>query len=355
MSKLKSIKRLSFQASKTAGLFYAFGNSRWRKNKLLILCYHGVSVEDEHEWRPALYIKPSDLKARLDILKQGKYNILPFSEAIERLYAGDLPARSITITFDDGEYGFYKQAHPILKSYQIPVTVYLRTDYCEFNRPIFNLICSYMLWKRRGTTINLGKITGNDQTFDLSNAGGRAGALETMTKCANERALSDSQKDDLARELAVSLNISYDELLAKRILHLLSQDEVTELSASGVDFQLHTHHHRTPHEHDPYLQEIKDNSMVIESLTGSRPIHFCYPSGMYRTAYLPWLKDEGIISATTCEPGLASRESNPLLLPRLIDHSQLSPIEFEAWLTGVASFFPSKHSYSGNRDGKPNL
>jgi hypothetical protein len=44
-----------------------------------------------------------------------------------------------------------------------------------------------------------------------------------------------------------------------------------------------------------------------------------------------------VTSATTCEPGLATVHTEPLLLPRLVDTSSLSLIEFEAWTTGMAA------------------
>ena len=57
----------------------------------------------------------------------------------------------MSITFDDGTYDFYKQAYPIVKRYGFPVTVYQTTYYSDRGLPVFNLICSYLLWKRRGT------------------------------------------------------------------------------------------------------------------------------------------------------------------------------------------------------------
>jgi len=66
-------------------------------------------------------------------------------------------------------------------------------------------------------------------------------------------------------------------------------------------------------------------------MTGLRASHFCYPSGVYDLRFLPWLQEAGIVSATTCELGLATSSSNPQLLPRLVDVTGLSSIEFEGW------------------------
>jgi hypothetical protein len=49
-----------------------------------------------------------------------------------------------------------------------------------------------------------------------------------------------------------------------------------------------------------------------------------------------------VVSATTCFPGLASPASNPFMLPRLIDTSHVSELEFEGWLSGVSQFLPRR-------------
>ena len=67
-------------------------------------------------------------------------------------------------------------------------------------------------------------------------------------------------------------------------------------------------------------------------------IHFFYPSGLYGQQFLPWLKAEGVISATTCDAGLATSRSNALLLPRFVDTTGRSGLDFESWLTGVGDW-----------------
>jgi hypothetical protein len=112
-----------------------------------------------------------------------------------------------------------------------------------------------------------------------------------------------------------------------------------------VDIQLHTHRHRTPNDRALFLRELVDNRARIDPIRDGSARHFCYPSGVYRPEFLPWLEEAGVVSATTCDPGLASRKSEPLLLPRLVDSSFLSPLDVEGWLTGMSAFFmPRKAS-----------
>jgi peptidoglycan/xylan/chitin deacetylase (PgdA/CDA1 family) len=84
-----------------------------------------------------------------------------------------------------------------------------------------------------------------------------------------------------------------------------------------------------------FTREIRDNRDRIREFTGHEAVHFCYPSGDYAPEFLPWLRELGVRSATTCETGLASPHSEPLLLPRVLDGEQVTPVEFESWLCGI--------------------
>src|SRR5579864_2479101 len=148
------LRRTTLTTLKTAGLFHLVKNSAWRRERLLILCYHGVALEDENQWRPFLYIDLKTLEDRLEILRKGGYTVLPLDEAVKRLFQKDLPAHSVVLTFDDGTYDFYKLAYPVIKRFGFPVTVYLTTYYSDHQYPIFGLTCSYLLWKAR----NLGTV-----------------------------------------------------------------------------------------------------------------------------------------------------------------------------------------------------
>ncbi|MDQ3753647.1 MAG: polysaccharide deacetylase family protein [Acidobacteriota bacterium] len=316
--------------------------SKWRRERLLILCYHGISLDEEHHWSPGLFLPSDYFRARLQILKKTGCNVLPLGEAIQRLYANDLPEKSVAITFDDGNYDFYEQAYPIIRDFGFPVTLYLTTFYSHYNRPVFDPMSAYLLWKAQGATLNLKELTGKDATIDLSEAAGRAAATDEIRGFARQHKLSAEEKDDLLVRLAKQLRVDYDELLAKRVLYLMTPDEVKQVAANGADIQLHTHRHRTPLDRALFRREIEDNRNDIQSMTGTRASHFCYPSGVYDPAFLTWLRELGVASATTCDLGVASKDSHPLLLPRFLDSTSLSPIEFEGWLAGVASLLPRR-------------
>jgi peptidoglycan/xylan/chitin deacetylase (PgdA/CDA1 family) len=334
----RQLRRAALGALKGCGAFGLVRDSAWRRQRLLILCFHGVALEDEDQWRPHLYISAQQLERRIEILRKSQCSVLKLGEALERLYRNDLPPRSVVLTFDDGQYDFYRQAYPRLKQAGFPVTVYLTTYYSELQRPVFNLICSYMLWKARHLgTVEL-KEFGIKSAVLLDLPNGRESAVSEVVHWADEQNLNGQQKDQVAAALAQRLGIDYEQLRSRRMLHLMNPQEVKELAAEGVDFQLHTHRHRTPLNEEPFRQEIRENRVRLASMIGGGQQHFCYPSGAHRPEFLPWLAAEAIASAATCDTGLATAESNPLLLPRLVDTSARTDLEFASWVNGIGHF-----------------
>lgn len=339
---LKRFKQATLRSLKTTGMSSLVQSSRWRRQRLLILAYHGISLDDEHLWNGSQFMSPEVLRTRLELLKKSRCSVLPLDEAITRLYANDLADRSVAITFDDGTSDFHRRAFPLLKEFDLPATLYLTTYYSQYQRPVFDLMCSYLLWKGRDAAVRLKKITGRDLKMDLHSTASRDAATGEIRAFARDHKLSAEEKDALLASVAGQIGVDYGALLQNRIMHNVTAAEVTELSTAGVDVQLHTHRHRTPMDRQLFLREIEDNRQSIEAMTGKRASHFCYPSGSYDPAFLPWLKEAGVASATTCELGFASPASNPLLLPRVLDNNTLSSIEFESWLSGISAALPRR-------------
>lgn len=338
---LKRVKCASLHIFKAGGVFHAVEASHWRWRRLVILGYLGISLDDEHEWDPASYLSPEQFESRLDILKRTRCTVLPLREAVERLYRGDLPPRSVALTFDAGNYDFFSRAWPMLDSYGYPATVFLTTYYCDFNRPIFDVACSYLLWKASVRTPEIvGEPLGLAQSLDLRTPRSRSRAKELIIAVAREWRLDAEDKDHLLERLAHTGGADYSALRRKRKLHLLAPEEVRKLAAAGIDFQLHTHRHRAPLDRSLFLKEIHDNRARIRALAGRDPEFFSYPDGSVRAEFLEWLPEAGVRCAVTCRPGPVTVESHPLLLPRFGDSGNLSRVEFESIVTGFASWMP---------------
>lgn len=341
---LRLAKHLVLRGAALSGIERAVRDSGWRERRLLILCYHGLSLADEHLWSD-LYVTAAHLAKRLDILRAADYNVLPLDEGIQGLYAGTLPRRSVAITFDDGFADFYIKAQPLLRDSGAPAVVYLTTYYTTDQRPVFDPLLSYLLWKGQGKQIRIqGPLEGSivvpssPQSRDLLHRRIRAHAQRT--------GWTADEKDVVASDVSQQIGYDLDALRARRSFHLMSPDELSALDTDLIDVQLHTHRHRTPRDEALFTREIVDNVDAISRLMPRRPrpTHFCYPSGDYDLAFLPWLRRLGVESATTCDHGIASRNDDPLLLPRFLDSMHVPEFVFRSWLAGTAALIPRRSS-----------
>lgn len=338
-SVLKKAKLGTLRLAADAGISRALADSPWRQNRLLILCYHGVSRYDEHEW-DNVYITAETLRRRMQLLVEERCNVLPLTEAVSRLQQRTLPPRAVTITFDDGWHDFYSVAFPLVEAFGFPVTLYLTTYYVEFNRPVFDPMVSYLLWKgRHQGELHWPEVFAAPVALDST---GRHAAIATIKAHARTRGLSAADKDQLLARLAHGLGIDYKELCRKRILHLIRREEARELAGRNVDLQYHTHRHCVYRSRERMFADLDENRERLEAYSSTPPQHFCYASGVYLPQHVAYLKAYGIRSATTCQPGLCTPSTNPLLLPRFIDSMTTPELEFRSWLSGTASLLPRR-------------
>jgi peptidoglycan/xylan/chitin deacetylase (PgdA/CDA1 family) len=342
-----TLKHASLRILKQSGVSRWVAQTAWRRSRLLILCYHGISLTDEHLWAPGLYMSAERFERRLALIRQNDCRVLPLGEAIDRLYCEDLPDRAVVLTFDDGYFDFIARAWPLLQAYGYPATVYLTTGRVEHNLPNVNLFMSYVLWKARTRVLNGTGIVGLDGEYTLSTSEHRTFVIERITDAMQASRSPELDRDAVARQLTERLGLDYTALLQSRVLTLMRPDEVARVSRDGVDVELHTHLHRSPDDADEFVRDVLVNRDRIETMTGVRPVHLCYPSGNYRPAYLPALRRHGIASATTCDPGIAGRRSDPLLLPRFVD-TDATDVMFEGWLTGMAPCLPRRTRRGGS-------
>jgi peptidoglycan/xylan/chitin deacetylase (PgdA/CDA1 family) len=331
------LRQALYQAASSSGFNHLVAKSRWRRKRLLILCYHGFSRADEHQWDPELYITPETFRTRLQILREAGAAVLPLGAALKALAAGNLPDMAVSITVDDGAVDFQLVAYPILQEYRVPVTVYV-TSYYVLNRlPVFDVCARYLLWRARdsGRTLNGAPWPLEPLILDGGDAWYHAGLR--LREYADRCRLSAADKQTLLGELAVALGVDLGQLQRQEFFYLMTPEHLATLDPSVVDVQLHTHRHTMPEDPPSLRREIAANREALEQCGRSAPglVHFCYPSGVYRRDALPVLRSAGIVSATTCVPGLASQASERLLLPRFVDNERVSDAAFRAWVSGA--------------------
>jgi len=333
------LRQFVYGAADRIGVNRLVARLPWRRNRLLILCYHGFSMADEHLWSPSLYIQPDTFRRRVDLLRAEGYQVLPLGRALDLLEMGDLPPRSVVITVDDGSKNFIEAGYPVIRDFRVPVTVYVSTYYVFDRRPVFDACASYLLWRGSQAGARLVHQPWLPGPTDLGGGRQWAAVYRQLHSYSREKTLSADAKHELLSELAEEVGMDIGELTRRELFHNMSPADLAGLDRELVDLQLHTHRHTMPLEATLMEREIRDNRAGL-SRCGHRPedlVHFCYPSGVYHRPQLAALRDLGIKSATTCVPGIASRSCDPLLLPRFIDNESVTEAVFLTWLSGLGA------------------
>jgi hypothetical protein len=206
---------------------------------------------------------------------------------------------------------------------------------------VFDVTASYVMWKGRGQKVDLTGLCPGEGEVEIT-VGNARELFQKIHRYVHAEHFSARRKDDLAAELARRLKIDYADLVGRRVFHLMTPQEVSEVAKNQVAIELHTHRHRTPRDRDLFLREIRDNREAILSITGIEPRHMCYPCGDYTRDFFPWLREERVRSATTCDVGFAAAGMEPMQLPRLLDTNVMSSVEFGGWLAGFCAALPRR-------------
>jgi peptidoglycan/xylan/chitin deacetylase (PgdA/CDA1 family) len=311
---------------------------------LRILCYHGFAFSDESDFRPKLFMRPETFQIRMRYLSRNEYPVVTLEEACVGLAKGNLSDCAVVITIDDGFFGVSRSAWPVLQMHSFPATVYITSYYAEKQNPVFRLAVQYMFWKTAHETLN-------SEELGLSLSGvlplqPHDQKEKTMWEIIHfgESRLDERRRCALACELGKRLDVAYSSLVASRNLSLMNPREISNLAEEGMDIQLHTHRHQLPNELEHVQREILQNREYLEPLARKKLRHLCYPSGIWSPQQWPWLESMGILSATTCDPGLNYAQAPRLGLRRFLDGENVSQIEFEAELSGFSELLRSARS-----------
>lgn len=95
----------------------------YQPERIPILCYHNFNPSIPG----SMNLTPQRFEMQLRWLKDNGYTIIPLKEAVEYLQGtrASLAEKPVVITIDDGWKSAYTYAFPIIKKYNIPVTLFI--------------------------------------------------------------------------------------------------------------------------------------------------------------------------------------------------------------------------------------
>lgn len=276
--------------------------------RMAILIFHRVLPEPD----PLLPDLPDVARFRWQMqLLADYFRPLPLADAAQRLAGGDLPPRSVCVTFDDGYRDNLDCALPVLEQFGIPVTVFVATGFLGDGMMFNDRVVE-------GTRVAPGP------ELDLTDLGlgcypvrtveERRAAIDQLLPAL--KYLAEAERDRKARVVAERAGYRPAEPL------MLDADGVRAMAARGVTIGAHTLSHPILAETPDAVaaEEISASKRVLEEMTGQPVTLFAYPNGRpgrdYGDGHVQMVKDAGFQAAVSTRWAPAMRDSDPFQLPR---------------------------------------
>ena len=245
------------------------------KARLSILIFHRVlSVPDP--------LFPNEMHARQFDAVCGWltrwFNVLPLEQAVHTLKAGQLPARSACITFDDGYADNHQVALPILERHGLSATFFIATGFLDGGRMWNDTIIETVRACRHArldlTELELG-------THALASLQDKQAAIAALIDAIKYRSVSE--RVALTEQVA-----SLAQVQPPRDL-MMSSKQVQLMRQAGMGIGAHTVSHPilARLSDDDAREEIQASKLTLEELLGERIGLFAYPNGKRSEDYLP--------------------------------------------------------------------
>ncbi|NKI32052.1 polysaccharide deacetylase family protein [Croceivirga thetidis] len=281
------LKRSFFFILRYSGLRFLFWKAFQRKG-ITVLMYHDIDYNSFEKHIKYLASRYSIISMN-DFLKQRKGEMT-------------LPEYSVVLTFDDGHKRNYELL-PLIKRYNIPVTIFLCSGIIDTNRRYWFL----------------------NQLDDL--------VIQGLKKLQNDERLG---------ELA---GLGYTEKKEYTERQALNKMEIEEMK-SAVNFQSHTVFHPIlPNCTDKDSeQEIALSKRQLEMKYGFEINAFAYPNGDYTSREIDFLKSAGYKAAFTTKKGYNSLKTNNHELQRFDSNDAQDINEFAVRSSGLWEYLKDPKS-----------
>ena len=276
--------------------------------RLSVLGYHRVLPAPD-PLRPG---EPTfaEFEQRMHWVKRN-FNVLALADAVRALREDRLPARALSITFDDGYADNYELALPVLDRLGLPATFFVSTGYLD-GGAMFNDVVTEAVRGARVPCLDL----------DDLGLGAHPVVREDERVTAIERILARLRYREPERRHEVALEVAQRAQTRVPSSLMMSSTQVAALHRAGMEIGAHTVTH-------PILAcvpprraraEMADSRARLEEITGARVCLFAYPNGKplrdYGPEHVAMAREAGFAAAVSTAAGAARPGDDVMQIPR---------------------------------------
>lgn len=261
---------------------------------------------------PLLPFEPDSAQfERIVHLISRAFNVLGLKEGISRLSDRSLPAAAAAITFDDGYVDNATIALPILRRYNLPVTIFVATAFLEGGR-MWNDDVIEAVRRTPGPTLDWSRF--GLGVHDMRSMHARVRCYSDVL--ARMKYVDHMKRAVQAREIARHAGVPETSEL------MMSRAQLRALRADGVEIGAHTHTHPILNSIDDReaSKEIEGGKGRLEALLDEPVALFAYPNGVpevdFSARHVDMVRSAGFKAAVTTARGTAGPGDDEFLVPR---------------------------------------
>ncbi|WP_064736049.1 polysaccharide deacetylase family protein [Azohydromonas australica] len=244
------------------------------------------------------------------------FNVLPLDEAVRRLSAGTLPARALSISFDDGYADCHDVALPILQRHGLCATFFITTGSLD-GGCMWNDLVDEAVRLAPSAVLDLRGL-GIDalQQCDIGSTQRKHEACERIKRWL--KYLPQEQRQVLAQEVVARAGVKPPSDL------MMSSEQVRRMYRAGMQIGAHTVSHPIlaglPAEQ--VRAEVGRSKQHLQSILDAPVELFAYPNGRQGQDFdlqaIHIVREAGFNAAVTTDWGSANRHTDPFLIPRFM-------------------------------------
>jgi len=293
-------------------------------NSYQILMYHGV-VKTKNIQLSANHCSLAEFEKEILYLKKN-FDIVPLTEIFKRAREKIRPARkTIAITFDDGYENNYTNAYKILKSYNVPATIFVVAS-CILN-PDHLLWYDYLDILKQKINFSI------FPTIDVALTEHKLKELREISDLSAFRlflkSINTSSKYKVLEKL-FDKNIS-DKIISGTDLEfrkMLSASQMEEMTSSGlIEIGSHslTHPNLDTLSNDEIMIELQESKKLLEGAIKKEVVSIAFPDGAYNETVKELAIKAGYRNLLSVEYRLPSDIGDPHILPRFCISNTTTP------------------------------
>lgn len=242
------------------------------------------------------------------------FQVLPLNRAMQDLETGRLPARALSITFDDGYADNHDVALPILQRHGLSATFYIATGFLDGGRMWNDSVIESVRQSKLPVLDMEGSFASALGRFDLGSVALRRAAIDKVIGSIKYKPIEE--RSAWVQAVAERSGAPLPSNL------MMTSAQVKALHRAGMQIGAHTVSHPilARLSRDEARREIAGSKESLEHLLGERVGLFAYPNGKpgadYNDDSVAIVRELGFDSAVSTAWGAARQTVDRFQIPR---------------------------------------